>query len=206
MRGACATGAPAAATVALSRPGAARADFGLVRASAEVRVLANWVVQTGDQQGLPFVLVDKIHAQVFVFDRRGRLQGAAPALLGLARGDDGVVGIGERPLSRILPGERTTPAGRFLAEMAFNVAQQSILWVDYEQAISLHPVRTHLAQERRVQRLQSPPSDDNRISYGCINVSVSFWEKVLVPALSGQQGVVYVMPETRPLSSVFAVP
>jgi hypothetical protein len=143
---------------------------------------------------------------VFVFDRHGRLQGAAPALLGLARGDEGGAGMGDRPLSSIQTWERTTPAGRFVATMDRNVSDQAILWVAYEQGISLHPVRSHPAKERRLQRLASPEPDDNRISYGCINVPVTFWHKVLVPTFAQQIGVVYVLPDTLPLSAVFVMP
>lgn len=181
-------------------------DFGHERPSADVRAMANGVMQSGDHQALPFVLVDKHHAKVFVFDRHGHLQGAAPALLGLARGDEGVAGMGDRPLSSIQPWERTTPAGRFVATMDRNVSDQAILWVDYEQGISLHPVRSHPAKERRLQRLASPEPDDNRISYGCINVPVAFWQKVLVPTFAQQIGVVYVLPDTLPLRAVFALP
>lgn len=181
-------------------------DFGQERPSAEVRAVAHGVMQSGDHQALPFVLVDKHHARVFVFDRHGHLQGASPALLGLARGDEGVAGIGDRPLSSIQPWERTTPAGRFVATMGRNVADQAILWVDYEQGISLHPVRSHPAKERRLQRLASPEPDDNRISYGCINVPVAFWQKVVVPTFAQHIGVVYVLPDTLPLRAVFEMP
>ena len=182
-----------------------RADLDHAHASANAQALTDWILQTRDHQGLPFVVVDKVNAQVFVFNPLGKLQGTAPALLGLAHGDEGVAGIGERPLSRILPHERTTPAGRFVAALARNVAEEEILWVDYEQGISLHPVRSVNPKERRLERLASPSAQDNRISYGCINVPTTFWRDVVLPAFSGTQGVVYVMPEIRPLHAVFAM-
>ena len=43
------------------------------------------------------------------FEADGHLKGDAPVLLGLARGDDTVPGIGERKLADIKPSERTTP-------------------------------------------------------------------------------------------------
>ena len=36
-----------------------------------------------------FFVIDKRNARLYVFDRNGRLQGAAPVLLGLAHGDVG---------------------------------------------------------------------------------------------------------------------
>ena len=95
-----------------------RANFELERASHEARHVADWVVDSVDNRSLPFAIVDKTDAKVFVFDADGRLRGAAPALLGLARGDDAVPGIGDRKLSSIRPEERTTPAGRFVAHWA----------------------------------------------------------------------------------------
>lgn len=40
---------------------------------------------TNDHQGLPFVVVDKVAAQVLVFQADGRMVGQASALLGLPR-------------------------------------------------------------------------------------------------------------------------
>ena len=56
--------------------------------------------------------------------------------------------------------------------------------------------------ERRRQRLASETAADNRISYGCINVPVNFYEQVLLPAARAG-AVIYVLPEVRRLSDVF---
>ena len=165
--------------------------------------MADWVVDSGDNGGMPFVVVDKVDARVFVFDARGQLKGAASALLGLAIGDEAVPGIGQRKLSSIRPEERTTSAGRFVATQDRNLQGKEILWVDYDAAISLHPVITSNATERRAQRLDSPSPQDNRISYGCINVPALFYKNVVSPAFRGTDGVVYVLPETRSAREVF---
>jgi hypothetical protein len=154
---------------------------------------------------LPFVVVDKTQAQVFVFNRSGLLLGQAPALLGLAWGDDSPPGLGDRALADIAPHERITPSGRFMAELDRNAAGQELLWVDYEQAISLHPVRSTNPGERRLERLASATARDNRISYGCINVPTAFWRNVVRPAFKGTVGVVYVLPDTLSLGLVFAM-
>ncbi len=39
--------------------------------------MADWVVDSGDNRGMPFAIVDKTDAKVFVFDADGRLRGAA---------------------------------------------------------------------------------------------------------------------------------
>lgn len=180
-----------------------RANFGQERASPEASHIADWVVDSGDNQGMPFMIVDKVRARVLMFDADGRLQGAAPALLGLARGDDSVPGIGDRKISTIAPEERTTPTGRFVASLARDTHGEEILWVDYATAISLHRVIKGKPSEQRAQRLSSATSADNRISYGCINVPVKFYDKVVRPAFTGTNGIVYILPETRSAREVF---
>jgi hypothetical protein len=174
-------------------------------ASPQARQIADWIVDSGDNQKLPFVIVDKTYARVFVFDADGRLRGAAAALLGAALGDDSVPGIGTRKLASIQPHERTTPAGRFVASLDRNLHGGEILWVDYESAISLHPVITSNPKERRAERLATPTPLDNRISYGCINVPVAFFHGVVSPAFKASNGIVYILPETRSINRVFAL-
>jgi hypothetical protein len=108
------------------------------------------------------------------------------------------------PLVLVRPLAPTTPAGRFQGEIGRNMRGEDVLWVDYEAAVSMHRVITTNPEERRLQRLASPQVSDNRISYGCINVPVAFFERVLMPASrAGAAPVVYVLPEVRPLREVF---
>ncbi|MDP3605602.1 MAG: hypothetical protein Q8R59_07655 [Polaromonas sp.] len=179
------------------------ADFGQQDPSREAREMANWVMDSRDHRGMPFVIVDKRHVRVFVFKPDGTLDGATAALMGSAIGDDSVQGIGEREMSAILPHERTTPAGRFVSQPGVNTFGEDIVWVDYEAAVSMHRVRAKEPRERRLQRLASATPDDNRISFGCINLPVAFYEDVVKPALGSRRGVIYVLPETRPLQAVF---
>jgi hypothetical protein len=180
-----------------------RAIFAGEPASPDVRHIADWVVDSGDNRGLPFVIIDKTDARIFVFDPGGWIRGAAPALLGLARGDDTVPGIGDRELSSIRPDERTTPAGRFVAQRGMSTRGVDVVWVDYDSGVSLHRVITSNPRERRLERLATPTPADNRISYGCINVPVAFYDEVVNPSFNGTAGIVYVLPETRPVRQVF---
>ena len=198
-----ATAAHAKQTAAESNGNPHRANFGKAKFSSQGVHVANWVVDSADNQGMPFMIIDKVNATVMMFDAKGQLQGSAPALLGLARGDDSVPGIGQRKLSSIRPDERTTPAGRFVASLDRDVNGKEMLWVDYDTAISLHPVVKGVPSERRSQRLDSPMPDDNRISYGCINVPLKFYELLVSPAFTGTSGIVYILPETRTAQEVF---
>jgi hypothetical protein len=165
--------------------------------------MAQSIRQSGDNHLLPFLIIDKVAATVAAFDGRGRLQGVAPALLGAARGDHSVPGIGERPIAKILPHERTTPAGRFVAETGRNMQGEDILWIDYDAAVSMHRVRATNPRERRLERLASPTPLDNRISYGCINVPVRYFDDVVRPLMKGGRAIAYVLPEVKSAKDVF---
>lgn len=195
-----------------ARPAAARpvayapsrlADFGNVAPTDEVRHLANWSVYTHDHQNKSFIIVDKKDAKAYVFDRSGHLRAASPVLLGSAIGDDTVPGIGDKPIAQVLPEERTTPAGRFIAEIGMNARGEDVVWVDYDAAVSMHRVLTTNPSERRLQRLASPASQDKRISYGCINLPRAFYENVVGPTVRTTGAVIYVLPETRSAQQVF---
>jgi hypothetical protein len=190
----------------VATPSPAQADFAGQNASPESRKVADWVVDSGDNQGQPFIIVDKAEAQMLLFGPDGALLGATPVLLGLGRGDDSPAGIGDRPLAQIKPAERITPAGRFVAQLGLNLHGQDILWVDYAAAISVHRASDRIAgltANGRLARLASATKDDNRVSHGCINVTPAFFEGVLRPAFIGTRGIVYILPETRSIQVEF---
>jgi len=180
------------------------ADFGTENPSRDVRHIADWSLDSGDNQGLPFAIIDKTAARLYVFKPDGQMRGAAPVLLGIAKGDDSVPGIGERPLSAMPPEVRTTPAGRFEVSMGMNASGKSVVWVDYDAAISMHRVINTNPKERRPHRLETPTPLDNRISYGCINVPIKFFDDVVQPSFEGTKGIIYVLPEVHPIQRVFA--
>lgn len=182
---------------------AKNADFLAETASQQAHEVADWVVESANNQGQPFAILDKTQAKLFVFQPQGQLRAASPVLLGGARGDDSVPGIGKRKIADILPEERTTPAGRFVIEAGRNANGEDVFWVDYEAAVSMHRVRATNPKERRLERLATPTPADNRISYGCINVPVAFFNTVVNPVFQGTRGVVYVLPETRSVHKVF---
>jgi hypothetical protein len=187
-----------------SSPAVVRANFGAHQPSADARNVANWVVHSGDHKKMPFVIVDKKDAKVYVFNPGGQLKDASAALLGSAHGDDSVPGIGDKPLSQVMPEEKTTPAGRFIAEMGMNTKGEDIVWVDYDAAVSMHRVRANVKSEQRLERLASPTPDDNRISFGCINLPPEFYEQTLKPTVQAGRTVIYVLPETRSPGETFA--
>jgi hypothetical protein len=179
------------------------ADFAGEEPSPDARLVANWVVYTRNAKRHAFVVVDKQDARVYVFAPGGRLKDSAPVLLGEARGDDTFPGIGDKPLSAVRPEEKTTPAGRFVAEPGMNANNEDVVWVDYDAAVSMHRIRPLVASERRLERLATLTVDDNRISFGCINLPVTFYEDVLKPTVTKYGAVIYVLPEVKTPQQVF---
>lgn len=181
-----------------------RLDFADVRSPpSDVTRVAAWAVREADNGDRSFAIVDKRRAQVYVFAAGGRLLGTSPVLLGYAAGDLSVAGIGQKSIEEIKPQERTTPAGRFVSEPGRNSLGHDVVWVDYGAAVSMHRVRATNPKERRLERLATPTPADNRISWGCINVPVDFFDRTVWPNLGRGRAVVYVLPERHPLTAFF---
>lgn len=176
----------------------------LVSASHDARQALRWVVESHDNQGLPFVIVDKKGGRIFVFEANGQLRGASPALMGLTPGDHAVPGMEQRSVASLREDERTTPAGRFVSEPGHNLQGEAIVWIDYTAKLAIHRLRPAPAAERRAERLASETPEDNRISMGCVVVPVSFYEAAVGPMLGKSRGIVYVLPETQPLQRMLS--
>jgi hypothetical protein len=173
-------------------------------ASADAHYLAGWIRTHGDNNGLPFAIVDKKAAQMHLFDEAQRHVGSAVVLLGSAPGDESAPDVGRRAqTASIAPAERTTPAGRFASEPGRNLHDEDIVWFDYRAALAIHRLRPDAQAERRAQRLATPTPDDNRASLGCVVVSVAFYEHTVRPLLGTRRGLVYVLPDTRPVEALW---
>lgn len=188
---------------AAAQPLAGPADFRNDLPSPDARLMANWVVGTRDNGQRAFILVDKKDAREYVFTPDGHLVDSAPVLLGEAQGDRVIPGTETKLPSEIKPDEKTTPAGRFVAEPGVNADDEDVIWVDYDAAISMHRVRPAVAAEQRLERLATLTTDDNRISFGCINLPRSFYEDVAKPTVTKYGAIIYVLPETTTVQAEF---
>jgi len=173
----------------------------LQAAPAEVKEVVSWIARSRDNARLPFLVIDKPSALVFAFDASGQLQGVAPVLLGMGTGD--IMLAPNATMSQMPPHTRITPAGRFVSKLAKDLKGKELLVLDYKAAFSMHPVVKGKPHERRADRLASVTAEDNRISFGCINVPVPFYNTVISPAFTGTHGIVYILPETSQASAMF---
>lgn len=173
------------------------------RLSHDVKNLTDWISESGDNQDLPFMVVDKKDTKVFIFNANGKLHGSTRALMGVMIGDDITPGVGDKKLADITIEERTTPAGRFKAQLGFSSTKSELLWIDYESGVSMHPVITSNPKERRLQRLASSNTSEHRITYGCVNVSDLFYKEHVHRIFEITGGIVYILPEIHSIQKVF---
>lgn len=182
---------------------AVTACFLLSPVHADTQQFALRAIAAGNTNGKVFAVIDKKGATVSLFDPTGKLLAASPVLLGQAKGDTSAPGIGTKPIAAIAPHERTTPAGRFESEPGTTLTGQIVVWIDYEAAVSMHPLRPSNSSEKRSDRMATATPLDNRITYGCVNVSGDFFDRWIMPTLGQTPGVVYVLPEVQPAKDWF---
>ena len=165
--------------------------------------LNQWIGLTGDNRQRPYLIVDKHSAHMWIYDKQGKLLASSAVLLGSAVGDTSVEDIGTRPFSRIKPHEKTTPAGRFFLEAGMNTDGESVFWIDYSAAVSIHRVRPGQPGDKRLQRLMSETVTDNRITFGCINVPISIYNRNIDELFKISGGYAYILPEVMEINRAF---
>lgn len=175
---------------------AAGATTRLPKLSDAIQLLAQRVLQTADAGRRPFAIVDKHAATIAVYQASGAVAGVSRTLLGQARGDHSLPGVGERTQSgQLRPEDLTTPAGRFESVPGRNRDGEAIVWLDYSSAFAIHRLRPGQSQAERARRLASARPTDKRVSAGCVVVPENFYDRTVAGVLGQGPGVVYVMPE-----------
>ncbi|HEY9027615.1 MAG TPA: hypothetical protein VIP05_25205 [Burkholderiaceae bacterium] len=179
------------------------ADFRHVEPTPDARHMADWVVARHDNGRMPFMVLDKRDARLYVFKPNGELIDQTPVLLGAAHGDDTYPGIGDVPIDKVKPWQRTTAAGRFVTRPGLDADHTDVVWLDYDAALAMHRVINKVKSERRLQRLASPNAKVRRISWGCINIPIAFFDTYISPVYGKRSGVTYVIPERKSFTEVF---
>jgi hypothetical protein len=174
----------------------------LQTASREVLDTVEWVGATKDNAGLPFVVVDKVNARAYAFTPYAQLKATAPVLLGGGVGDMVLVSP-DAPMSAIPEHKRITPAGRYPSRLVIDNHGKTVLLVDGPNLITMHVVAKGTPAQRRAERLASVAPDDNRVSFGCINVPPAFFATVLDPDFRPAAGIVYILPEKTTPAQLF---
>ncbi len=195
--------APPEAPDIAAPPALSAADFRDVHPTRAARRMADWVVQRRDNGRLPFIVLDKRDARLYVFEPDGHLVDQTPVLLGSAHGDETWPGIGDVPIAEVKPYQRTTAAGRFVTRPGLDADRTDVVWLDYDAALAMHRVINKVKAERRLQRIASPDPRVRRISWGCINIPTAFFDTHISPVFGKRPGVTYVIPERKSFAEVF---
>ena len=179
------------------------AEFGAVKPTAAAREMADWIVSRRDNGKLPFMVLDKVDARLYVFEPNGELVDDTPVLLGSAHGDDTFPGIGNVPIKDVKPYQRTTAAGRFVTQPGLDIDHTDVVWLDYDAALAMHRVINKVKSEHRLQRIVSPDPRVRRISWGCINIPIDFFDRRISPVFGKGRGIAYIIPEVKTFAQVF---
>lgn len=169
-------------------------DFSASSASEAVKQAVDWIQDRRDNRYLPFAIIDKNNSGIFVFDTKSKFLASGPVLLGIARYDRIDPKTLNSSLSKIAADQRVTPSGRYWAILGKDHNGKEMLWIDPEYAIALHPVVDVPGQKRKT-RLKTETSKDNRITWGCINVSPVLFETIITPVFKEKGGMIYILPE-----------
>jgi hypothetical protein len=171
-------------------------------ASPEVLATLQWVAASKDNAGLPFIVVDKANARAYAFNPAAQLKATAPVLLGMGVGDVVLVSP-DAPMSAIPEHKRITPAGRYPSRLVTDTHGKTVVLIDGPNLITMHIVAKGTPAQRRAERLASVTSEDNRVSFGCINVPPAFFTTVVDPDFRPGKGIVYVLPEKTTAGQLF---
>jgi hypothetical protein len=137
--------------------------------SPEVRQVAAWAIRTNDHRGLPFLVIDQVHARLFAFDGGGRLAGSTPIL--------------RNPVD-----DELTPAGRFVADSRRSARAGVIVWANEHDTLALDGAPP--AQ----QRDRDPLAAGFHRHWGSsLHIASDFYQRHL-HAFRHQASVAYVLP------------
>lgn len=144
----------------------------------------------------PYMVVDKVSAQIFIYSEQGKLIGQAPALLGQTKGDVDKYVSNTKKISEFKLDERITPSGKFKIVAGKDLEGRDVLWFDYSAMLAIHSSNQGPAYNRRKERLKSNDPSKRRITLGCIVLEPEFFKNVVFPALGKGNSFLYVLPES----------
>lgn len=162
----------------------------------DAQIVDEFVRQTGDNEGKPYIIVSKREGIIRLYDASGNLVHKSTVLLGKSYGD--VVTNRNRTMAQTRANDslKITPSGRYETKTSKSRNYGEVVGLEsYNTGTrnAIHRVCTKFVNQKRLERLAGDLS--NRISLGCINVYNSTSTKV--NELMRDGGVVYVTPDNQ---------
>ena len=149
------------------------------------------------KSGKWFMVADKPNGMLHIFKEDGSHALSDPTLYGKDKGD--VLAT----VSSLEGGPKITPAGKFtlMSRSSEYAGGQELILVESKDStgyIAVHAADTSTPSEKRLQRLETPTTEDNRISYGCINTKHDTFINKIKPNLSQLDGgMIFVLPDAQ---------
>lgn len=140
-----------------------------------------------------YLIADKTRAEMYVIGKDGKLLGKFPILLGQTKGE--FTNLSD-PDSDVAGKYATTPAGKYiLARNGLSVMEEDLKLYD-SKIMSMnggHGLAIHIVYPKelikRMAALETPTPDDNRMSWGCINISKKMWIKYIQDNFKGTESL-----------------
>ena len=136
------------------------------------------VVNVSYASAAPTITVDKKAGTISVYYPDTDKTITEPALIGKVKSDT----LNMATYDNLVKSDYVTPAGTFeiVKMFSWRLNEPMLTFIRGKEAVSaIHPLWMGNPDQKRVQRLQSPTPEDNRITGGCINVDSKFFYSVL---------------------------
>ena len=157
-----------------------------------ILVLLFGMVNMSHASAAPTITVDKKAGTITVFFPDTNITITQPALIGKVKSDTLNMATYDNPVKS----DYVTPAGKFKITKMFSwrLQEPMAVFIKGKEAVSaIHPLWMGNPDQKRVQRLNSPTPDDNRITGGCINVDSKFFYDVINTLPDGV--ILTILPE-----------
>ena len=142
------------------------------------------------KNNLPFIIVDKPTATGYVYNSTGTLLKSFPVLLGSSIGDD---------INTAIPGDPAkkntfTTAGKFTLSSNVGVDNSitynnKILVLEASNSLAIHKIYPGDLKNRTIA-INTPEISDNRMTWGCINISEENYDKFITPNIKGGNKII----------------
>ena len=138
----------------------------------------------------PFVLVDKPTATVYIYNSSGVLIKDFPCILGKNIGDE----LNTADTNSEIPTNAYTTPGRYtlssnVSSEYKNTYHNRILKLNNSNGLAIHEIYPE-ELEKRTNAINSKTIDDNRLSWGCINIISENYDKYIAPYITDNSVII----------------
>jgi len=150
-----------------------------------------------------YLIIDKPSATMFVFNNSKELVATFPVLLGQTKGESPNTADSDSDVAI----NATTPAGKYkMGEMGITDINKNDSILYHGRIISLlgggglaMHVTYPLELQKRTRALNTPTAEDNRMSWGCINISPENFDKFIRPYFAKGDQIIFITSDNPTL-------